>query len=208
MKILNLFAGLGGNRERWVGHDITAVEISPSIAKAYTERFPQDKIVVCDAFEFLMLHHSEFDFIWLSPPCQSHSKTMFMRGKSNYISPDNTLLELVIYCRSFVKCHWIVENVRPYYKPCISPVSRFGRHMFWSGVMLPSPQLSKVVSMWDDSFTHVADKLKQVSGVSYTGNVYQLGSKNPCQAIRNMCSPVIGKFYLDFICNLLSVNVN
>ena len=33
MKILNLYAGLGGNRKKWEGHEITAVELNPAIAK-------------------------------------------------------------------------------------------------------------------------------------------------------------------------------
>ena len=32
MKILNLYAGIGGNRKLWEGVDVTAVEIRPEIA--------------------------------------------------------------------------------------------------------------------------------------------------------------------------------
>jgi len=37
MKILNLYAGIGGNRSHWKGHDITAIEIDETIAKIYQE---------------------------------------------------------------------------------------------------------------------------------------------------------------------------
>lgn len=35
MKILNCYAGIGGNRKLWQGHEITAIEINPDIAKLY-----------------------------------------------------------------------------------------------------------------------------------------------------------------------------
>ena len=54
MKILNLYAGIGGNRKLWGDeHDITAVEINPKIAECYKSFFPQDDVVVADAHEFL-----------------------------------------------------------------------------------------------------------------------------------------------------------
>ena len=41
MKILNLYAGIGGNRKLWGDeHKITAVENDPKIAKIYQEFFP------------------------------------------------------------------------------------------------------------------------------------------------------------------------
>ena len=40
MKILNLYAGIGGNRKLWGNeHEITAVEINPKIAEAYKTFF-------------------------------------------------------------------------------------------------------------------------------------------------------------------------
>jgi len=47
MKILNLYACLGGNRYKWGDtHEITAVELDPELAKLYKERFPNDTVVV------------------------------------------------------------------------------------------------------------------------------------------------------------------
>ena len=69
MKILNLYAGIGGNRKLWGDeHDITAVELMPEIAKIYKELYPNDTVIVGDAHEYLRLHFREFDFIWASPP--------------------------------------------------------------------------------------------------------------------------------------------
>jgi DNA (cytosine-5)-methyltransferase 1 len=50
MKILNLYAGIDGNRWRWGNeHEITAIEINPDIAKVYQDLFPKDKVIVTDA---------------------------------------------------------------------------------------------------------------------------------------------------------------
>jgi DNA (cytosine-5)-methyltransferase 1 len=64
MKILNLYAGIGGNRKLWEGHEITAVEINPKIAEVYKTLFPEDEVVVGDAHQYLLDHFREFDFIW------------------------------------------------------------------------------------------------------------------------------------------------
>ena len=78
MKILNLYAGIGGNRKLWKGTiknqiEILAVENDPEIAKIYQNIFPNDKVIIGDAHEFLLKNFDKFDFIWSSPPCQTHS---------------------------------------------------------------------------------------------------------------------------------------
>lgn len=44
IKVLNLYAGIGGNRKLWKNVDVTAVEIDENIAKIYQDFFPEDKI--------------------------------------------------------------------------------------------------------------------------------------------------------------------
>ena len=42
MKILNLYAGIGGNRKLWGdGHDITAVQLVPEIGKYIFEKISE-----------------------------------------------------------------------------------------------------------------------------------------------------------------------
>jgi DNA (cytosine-5)-methyltransferase 1 len=75
MKILNLYAGIGGNRKLWGNDDeITAVEFDEQIARIYQDNFPNDKVVIGDAHQYLLEHFREFDFIWASPPCPTHSR--------------------------------------------------------------------------------------------------------------------------------------
>ena len=84
MKILNLYAGIGGNRKLWGDeHKVTAVENVKEIAKVYKKFFPKDKIVITDAHQYLLKHYKEFDFIWSSPPCPSHSFLCFSQ-----VTPD------------------------------------------------------------------------------------------------------------------------
>ena len=78
MKILNLYSGIGGNRSLWGDeHDITAVEYQKNIAEEYSNKFPRDTVIVAGAHEYLLEHYKEFDFIWSSPPCPTHSRTNY-----------------------------------------------------------------------------------------------------------------------------------
>ena len=103
-KILNLYASLGGNRYKWdeVSDDIevTAVELDPELARLYQERFPNDKVIVADAHQYFLDHYQEFDFIWSSPPCPTHSRARFWgfgaNGK-NPIYPDMKLYQEIIF---------------------------------------------------------------------------------------------------------------
>ncbi len=122
MKILNLYAGIGGNRKLWGDeHEIVAVENDPQIAKIYQDFFPKDKVIVEDAHEFLLQHFKEFDFIWSSPPCQTHSSfrknicVEFRGTKPKY--PDMRLYQEILFLKHHFKGLWLVENVCPYYEP-------------------------------------------------------------------------------------------
>ena len=72
--MLNLYSCLGGNRAKWTDCEVTAVELDPEAARLYQERFPNDTVIVADAHQYLLDHFKEFDFVWSSPPCPSHSR--------------------------------------------------------------------------------------------------------------------------------------
>lgn len=146
MKILNLYACLGGNRYKWneVKQDIevTAVELDPEAARLYQERFPNDTVIVADAHQYLLDHYKEFDFIWSSPPCPSHSRARFWNS-SNYdtttkpIFPDLKLYEELLFLEHYFKGKYCVENVIPYYQPLI-PAKKRDRHLYWTNFNLPN----------------------------------------------------------------------
>jgi DNA (cytosine-5)-methyltransferase 1 len=142
MKILNLYACLGGNRYKWneVKEDIevTAVEWDEELAKLYQERFPNDTVIVADAHQYLLDHYKEFDFIWSSPPCPTHSRLVTSnKNKIKMKYPDMKLYQEVIFLDNFFKGKYVVENVIPFYTPLI-PSNKRGRHLYWTNFNLPN----------------------------------------------------------------------
>tara|TARA_R110001583_G_scaffold67531_5_gene193110 strand:- start:360 stop:968 length:609 start_codon:yes stop_codon:yes gene_type:complete len=141
MKILNLYAGIGGNRRLWGNnHEITAVEFDDKVAEKYQELYPKDKVIVADAHEYLLKHYTEFEkgFIWSSPPCQTHSKANYF---INYITesryPKMELWQEIIFLKTFCKGKYVVENVKAYYEHFIPPTEEIGRHYFWANFKIP-----------------------------------------------------------------------
>ena len=132
MKVLNLYAGIGGNRKLWSDeHEITAIENNKSIAEIYQDFFPEDEVIIGDAHEYLLGLYKNFDFIWSSPPCPSHSNTnRFLNAQGVVRYPDMNLYQEIILLREFFKGKWVIENVIPYYEPLI-PGQKSGRHLFW-----------------------------------------------------------------------------
>lgn len=150
MKVLNLYACLGGNRYRWneaaeqagIEIEVTAVELDPEAARLYQERFPNDIVIVADAHQYLLDHYKEFDFIWSSPPCPTHSRmrktntgTGSRQSKATY--PNMMLYQEIILLEHFFKGKYCVENVIPYYEPLIKAQQR-GRHLYWCNFILPN----------------------------------------------------------------------
>jgi DNA (cytosine-5)-methyltransferase 1 len=140
IKVLNLYACLGGNRYKWENCEVTAVEWDVELARLYQERFPNDKVIVADAHQYLLDHYKEFDFIWSSPPCPSHSRIRItQKTKDNFkpLYPDLKLYEEIIFLENYFDGKFVVENVIPYYEPLI-PAQKRGRHLYWTNFKLPS----------------------------------------------------------------------
>jgi DNA (cytosine-5)-methyltransferase 1 len=148
MKILNLYACLGGNRYKWddvakeagIEIEVTAVELDTEAARLYQERFHNDIVIVADAHQYLLEHYQEFDFIWSSPPCPSHSKVRFtQKSRESFVPlyPDLKLYEEILFLDNFYKGKYVVENVIPYYEPLIQGQKR-GRHLYWTNFILPN----------------------------------------------------------------------
>ena len=196
MRILNLYAGIGGNRKLWGSeHEVTSVEYDPKIAAIYADLFPQDTLIVGDAHEFLRQHHEEFDFIWSSPPCQTHSSFRYnigvrFRGVEPKF-PDMTLYEEIVFLQYHAKpeTKWLVENVVPYYEPLI-PAKKIGRHLYWSNFELP--QLPDLV---DNIRGNQIPDLEELHG--YDLSKYSLPNKR--QVLRNVVSPQVGRRILEAV---------
>lgn len=135
MKVLNLYAGIGGNRKLWEDVDVTAIELNPQIAKIYQDFFPNDKVIVADAHQYLLEHFKEFDFIWSSPPCPSHSRiriySAVARGQNQPIYPDMKLYQEILLLKHYFEGKWCVENVIAFYEPLIRP-QELANHWFWA----------------------------------------------------------------------------
>ena len=161
LKILNLYAGIGGNRKLWNGNiEVTAIEHNKDIAKIYQDFFPNDKVIVCDAHQYLLEHFDEFDFIWSSPPCPSHSRirihSAVARGQNKPLFPDMKLYEEIIFLKHYFKGEWVVENVVSYYDPLIKPFE-CGMHYYWSSFIINN---IKIKSREHDGGIEALQKLK------------------------------------------------
>jgi DNA (cytosine-5)-methyltransferase 1 len=159
MKILNLYACLGGNRYKWdevTDVEVTAVEWDEELARLYRERFPNDTVVVADAHQYLLDHYKEFDFIWSSPPCPTHSRiNISMKTKRKMKYPDMKLYQEIIFLDNYYEGKYVVENVIPFYEPLITAQKRH-RHLYWTNFNLPNelsgrynPDLSRTKNLID-----------------------------------------------------------
>lgn len=197
MKILNLYAGIGGNRKLWDNeYEITAVEYDTKIANCYKKLYPDDNVVIADAHEYLRKHFREYDFIWASPPCPTHSVLQMTRYyDENLKYPDMRLYQEIIWLQTFYKGKWVIENVKPYYTPLISPTFSIDRHYFWSSDFILTPQFK-------NNYTDVRDDVNKMAEL-YNIDLNILKSCNvECRLVlRNMVVPEIGKYIFD---NLLT----
>ena len=195
MKILNLYACLGGNRYKWdeaaiqadIEIEVTAVELDAELAKLYQERFPNDKIIVADAHQYLLDHYKEFDFIWSSPPCPTHSKiniSQYTRESWKPHYPNMKLYEEILFLENFYKGKYVIENVIPYYEPLIQAQKR-GRHLYWANFIIPNYESRDAkISKWQ------LPQLEKHHDIDLTN---YLGKQNKRKIARNLVDYDAGK---------------
>lgn len=198
IKVLNLYAGLGGNRKLWGDHiDVTAIELDEKIASAYSQLHPDDVVLVQDAHEYLLANFDKFDFIWSSPPCQSHSTmTKFTRHKNKKF-PDMKLYEEIIFLQHFFKGKFIIENVKPYYQPLVEPTQTVGRHLFWSNFDFIADEIKSPNNFINKTNKEGMNQLKDWLDIHYEKNLYYAGNHCPAQVLRNCVHPKLGKQIFD-----------
>lgn len=198
MKILNLYANIGGNRKYWGDeHEITAVEIDPKIAAIYQDFWPNDTVIVADAHQYLLEHYQEFDFIWSSPPYPTHSKARFAIAKGTDFEqypekqrpayPDMKLYEEILFLKGYYEGKWCVENVIAWYEPLLKP-TQMGGHYFWTNFQFP------VIHTDDRAHTATVEELQIRKGFDiskYSGIDKRL-------MLRDITEPELGKHILEW----------
>lgn len=194
-KILNNYAGIGGNRKKWKDCQVTAVEINPQVAAVYQKLFPDDIVIVGDAHEYLLQHFQEFDFIWSSPPCQTHSRFNLVR-EPRYV--DMSLYQEIVLLDNHFNGQWVVENVRPYYGELFASLPQYPveRHIFYANFRIGKFEMEKpagsVMVDWSLSDLqkwlgiYIDEKLSLREDGTHTEQVY-----------RNCVHPDVGEYILN-----------
>lgn len=192
MKILNLYAGLLGNRLKWDG-DCTNVEMESELIAVGKTLKPDDTFIQADAHQYLLDHADEYGFVWTSPPCQTHSRMMKATRHKFKRYSDMSLYQEIIFLDHFYKGKWVVENVKPFYEPLIKPTAILGRHYFWSNFDIPKfEMMEQPKGFIRSSTTKETQILKDWLGIQYEGNIYYKGNHCPGQVLRNCVHPDLG----------------
>lgn len=178
-------------------HKITAIEYDPKIAEIYKQNFPNDEVIITNAHQYLLEHFREYDFIWASPPCPTHSRvrktlatkrkkdgTMYEQNKPVY--PDMRLYQEILLLDGYYDGYYCIENVIPWYEPLIEP-QKLGRHCFWCNFELPKVKFEKRGSF--DDINGLACKLGF--------DISNWHGVNKKLLLRNCVEPEVAKYILD-----------
>ena len=196
-RILNLYAGIGGNRKLWDGDiSVTAIEYDKNIADVYKSFFQNDEVLVCDAHKYLLENYMNFDFIWSSPPCPSHSdirRCGVHAGQYKALYPEMSLYQEIILLNNFApkETLFVVENVKPYYEPLIPPNAKLHRHFYWCNFRIESFEVT-------DNRKH-----SDINGYDsvYGFNIKETKIRDKRKALRNMVDPELGLHILNCAMN-------
>jgi len=213
MKILNLYACLGGNRYKWDdvadNLEVTAVELDPELARIYQERFPNDTVIIADAHQYLLDHYKEFDFIWSSPPCPTHSRIRIsQKNRENFTPkyPDMKLYEEILFLDNFFEGKYVVENVIPFYEPLIQAKKR-GRHLYWTNFNLPNNLNGRKDG--DGLISNNIDEVKKLCNFHEIDISTYKGSQPKNKIARNLVDFEVGKKILETALGIIKrANVN
>lgn len=196
LKVLNLYACLGGNRFKWnevyPNIKVTAVELDPYLAELYKERFPDDEVIVGDAHQYLLEHFKEYDFIWSSPPCPTHRRCAYGSRKSDssphpVVYPDLTLYQEIILLDKYYTGKYCIENVIPFYTP-LMPAQKRERHLFWTNFKLP-----KVLSTREQPVISGRNELRKLHKYHEYDFTKYKGSQRLDKIARNLVDYEAGK---------------
>ncbi len=209
MKILNLFAGIGGNRRLWGDdHEIIAIEKDERIAEVYKRFYSNDIVIIADVLDWLnsAVNHMNlltFDFIWASPPCTTHTGMPRLERHFQRYVPDLTSLFGIMYFFDIFKYYggehirYVIENVRTWYTPPRPAEVKLGRHHFWSNFRIPHKEFKLHYKDDDKEYRTLGGKdiLKYYNHPNFAWQKGDWMKKR--QVIRNMVDPDIGKYILE-----------
>ena len=112
---------------------VTAVEIDERVAAEYARRYPYDDVAVGDAHAFVISRAHEFDAVWTSPPCPTHSRLAVNVAKRKGVEPEpDPRLWCEVEHLQKLGGRYVVENVHTYYDPPIAPDVVTRRHYYWT----------------------------------------------------------------------------
>lgn len=200
MKILNLYAGLGGNRKLWKDCDVTAIELDDDLARVYKRLYPFDEVARIDAHQFLLSQFHRFNFIWSSRPCQTHTKMVKATRHKLRRYTDLALYEEIMFLKEHAgNVLWVVENVVPYYTPLIDPSFRVGRHLFWCNFKVgPIQDIPRPANFINRCNLAGKKALQEWLGIHYPENIYYGDNHCPAQVLRNCVHPEIGRQIFEY----------
>ena len=199
--VLNAYAGLGGNRKHWGNCQVTAVESNEKIAANYQRQHPNDTVIIGDAHEYLRANFRDFDFIWSSPPCQTHSKMAKATRHKNHKFPNMALYEEILFLQHFYKGQFVVENVSPFYEPLIKPTRQIGRHLFWSNFEFEADDVKRPANFINMANLAGKKALMDWLDIHYDESIYYAGNHCPAQVLRNCVHPDLGAQIFSAVAN-------
>ncbi|TXT53272.1 MAG: hypothetical protein BAJALOKI1v1_2560010 [Promethearchaeota archaeon] len=190
------------------GHKITAVESNQHIAYLYYKRFPKDTIIIGDAYTYLEEHYSEYDFIWASPPCQSHTRMCAFPNHRKRL-PDLRLYSIIIFLDRFYEGYWAVENVIPHYSSLIQPTAIVDRHYIWSNFPIENKKFKKPRGNFKDLTIPTLCKFLRVDLKLINSFIPKNWPNHDYkrQVLRNCVLPEAGKYILDQLITKKQINL-
>lgn len=158
---------------------------------------------MADAHQYLLEHFKEFEFIWASPPCPSHS--MFRKNFScnvgaEPIYPDMKLYEEILLLKHYFEGQYCVENVISFYEPLVKP-QLLQRHYFWTNFPItgfevaykkfPKDTINLTGGQNEDADIQIK-RLQEKHNMNL--DKYTIDKRT---ALRNCVSPEVGLFILE-----------
>jgi len=145
VRVLDLYAGLGGTdkgirkvaAEKNIKLDYYAIEIDPAVCQAHKKNHLESNVICADVKDWLD-KVTDFDFVWASPPCQTHSINNYSNKAIGYKTKpvDWSLWHVIDILQRAETIPFVVENVKIWYNEPFKHNFKLDRHYFWTNLQL------------------------------------------------------------------------